>query len=444
MPTKRKSRQPADGFLSSPSKRVKTLRPRKNAPHPFVQLPIELQLRILSNCDERTLSAFSITSTYFRELSLRLLWETKPIDTIVKNFNMLDEFEDLRRAVRHIRLDQRYLGSDIRRMSATTTRIIDRLKKNYFTGLTQFTANLFPLHMIHFVRLMDALSTYQPKNLKTLEIKVGQTWQRSYPSSGVPEMQDVPFPRGLTNVRLIVNYDSRQALQFDPTKVFDASKDTLVNAEIGVGNWYPHFSLMPCPNVKTLTIHQSDYYNVPKMADKIRIKFPNVETLIFRGSGIRGTWPMWYREKAAGRYKEWNMLSTVKRVGMVYIIDSPVVGARMNQRESMMKYMKSVVEDWIGSPMQMPLLERIVCSYAIWDGGRPRGEDYFHSFDLNVVGLPDSLRSVEEGRVSMFKGEEDILKAREVAAAVAKLVSGVPNVVNAGIGNSNAIAAEVH
>jgi hypothetical protein len=99
-----KAKAPQDGF-SAPEptkKRVRINESGENTYSPLMGLPIELQLIILDFLDIRSVEAMSSTCTHFDEISKRLLWSMQPVDAIEKNFETLDEFEELKSAVRYV------------------------------------------------------------------------------------------------------------------------------------------------------------------------------------------------------------------------------------------------------------------------------------------------------------------------------------------------------
>ncbi|KAK6541451.1 hypothetical protein TWF694_007261 [Orbilia ellipsospora] len=276
--------------ISSPEpskKRVKTLRAsKKNAPHPFSELPHELQLRILSFCDKKSLAAMSMVSQHWREMSLLVIWETQPVGAIMKNFTQLDKHEDLRLAIRHLKVSTD-CAPNATRMRTVASRLAARLPKNRFPGLREFTIDYHKSSTDPYIQIINLLAAHKPKNLKSLNINTIVKWTRSGITMD-PEQKNIVYPTGLTTIRISCGYWNHQ-VEWDPLLAFDANKDTLTTAKLDVRGFLDHFSLKPCPNVRSLTIRQ-DYHD-QKMAERTPIKFPNVEELFLDAPQFGGMLP---------------------------------------------------------------------------------------------------------------------------------------------------------
>ncbi|KAF3925920.1 hypothetical protein ABW20_dc0105532 [Dactylellina cionopaga] len=290
MAPSRKRKSVADSSTTSgPQQKRRALRPRKDAIHPFTQLPAELHLRIFKFCDSKTLAAISLLSNHFRELSLRILWETQPVDTFLKNFGQLDEHDDLRHAVRHLAVRSNSTPNRSR-MSGVTKRLLTRLPKNYLPGLTEFTIEYSSVTVDFFAQIMNCLATHKPRNFKTLNIKTIYKWSK-YGARGPPqdpEREPIVFPKDLTTIRVTCNFNC-DMLGFNPLQAFDANKDSVTVAEVNLCRWFDHFSMKQCPNVRTLYVKQDPYDHY--VAEQLSKKFPNVERLVLNSPQCGVLWP---------------------------------------------------------------------------------------------------------------------------------------------------------
>ncbi|KAK6350590.1 hypothetical protein TWF718_003779 [Orbilia javanica] len=353
-------------------KRLKSLRPRKYAIHPFVELPSELQLRIMGFCDVKTLSAFSLLSNHFRELSLRVMWETQPVETYIKNFEQLDEHEDLRLAVRHLAIRKQSVPNRSR-FSGVAQRLLTRFPKNYFPGLQELTIEYEPVSSDYFVAIMNTLSKYQPNKFKTLNIEVTYRWN---PLNNTivkdPAQNTIVYPTGLTTINLCFGY-AGQILKFDPFKVFDANSDTVTTATASLRTWYNHFSLKPCPKVTTLYVQQGGFEK--SCGKELAIKFPNTERLILDAPYCGLFWQGTDVGTMMERYVSWGRFPRVKTVEINCIKNMDYGRDPVNFRDSLIRHIRFLAKRWI-SDGGMPNLEviQVKMGYLV---GRIAPTDYF-------------------------------------------------------------------
>lgn len=121
---------------------------------------------------------------------------------------------------------------------------------------------------------MNTLATYQPKRLKTLNIRIIYKWDKL---NAHANQDTIVYPTGLTTISVKCPYIT-QTLQFDPLKVFDANSDSVTTAKVYIGSWYQQFSSKPCLKVKTLYAKQDQFDRY--CAKQLFAKFPNTEYLI--------------------------------------------------------------------------------------------------------------------------------------------------------------------
>ncbi|KAF3915631.1 hypothetical protein ABW21_db0208858 [Orbilia brochopaga] len=342
-------------------KRRKTLRPRKDAVHPFNNLPYELQLRTLSFCDKKTLNAVSLVSNNFREMALRVLWESQPVETFVNNFKQLDEHEDLRVAVRHLAV-RRQSAPNKSRMSGVAKRLQARIPKDFFPGLTEFTIEFHTAQSDQFVLIMILLANKRPRNFKTLNIVSRYRLPTPDEEDAIKDWhQDfIIYPRGLTTIRMETELGYHMT-PYDPLRAFDWNAETLTTVELNTAQWSPNFSIMVCPNVKTLTAQQKNWE--PGAAKELAIKFPNVETLRLTLPQCGNHWTGANIEREMGKYVGWDSFKAAKTI-------------QINQHAGFRPYMKPeklkicaewafdchqyLVEQWVERRMMMKL-ERVEC-----------------------------------------------------------------------------------
>ncbi|KAK6349574.1 hypothetical protein TWF696_005859 [Orbilia brochopaga] len=394
---------------TSSMKRLQTLRPRKDAIHPFLNLPHELQLRILSFCDARTLAAVSLVSIHFRELSLRILWESQPVETLVRNFKQLDEHEDLRLAVRHLAV--RTLSAPNKsRMSGIAKRLLTRFPKNYLPGLTEFTIEYHTAQSDLFVQIMTSLATHQPRNLKTLNIGALSKWPPNVSAQACIEdkTQDtIIYPKGLTTIRITCSFGVRPFL-YDPVKVFDSNADTVTTAELNVSHWAPNFSLGVCPKVKTLSAHQEQYE--AGASRELSIKFPNVDRLILNLPQCGIMWPSAAMEREMSKYLHWDAMTSVKSIKLVYSAFFRYGMDRVQCRDSALKSHKYLVEQWVARG-RMTRLEKVECWCRASSNRASQPDVLTHSFDFMIVAAAgETEKRVSCENITLFKEEEEELE----------------------------------
>ncbi|KAF3913710.1 hypothetical protein AA313_de0203959 [Arthrobotrys entomopaga] len=258
------------------SKRVWTLRRNrnKNVPQPLSELPYELQLRMLSFCDKKMLTAMSMVSNHWRNMSLRVIWETQPVLAVMQNFKQLDKHEDLRLAIRHLKVSGDCAPTE-GRMKTVADRLATRLPQNNYPGLREFTIEFHEGNADQYIQIMNLLAANKPKNLKSLNIIATFKWSKSAIILD-PKHENIVYPTGLTTIR--VNCGYMDEFEWDPLLVFDKNKDTLTTVNLDLRDGYrDHFSLQPCLNVRTLTVHQE--LRDSMVAENSSIKFPNLEEI---------------------------------------------------------------------------------------------------------------------------------------------------------------------
>ncbi|KAF3214208.1 hypothetical protein TWF106_009267 [Orbilia oligospora] len=384
-------------------KRLRTLRPRKDAIHPFTELPSELQLRIMGFCDSKTLSAFSLLSNHFRELSLRVMWETQPVETYIKNFDQLDEHEDLRLAVRHLAI-RKQSAPNRSRFSGVAKRLVTRFPRNYFPGLQEFTIEYETAASDYFVTIINTLSKYQPKRLKTINIHVIYRWRALNSTINKdPPHSNIIYPTGLTTVNLECKYTG-QTLVFDPMKVFDANSGTVTTAKAYLGAWYNHFSLKPCPNVTTLYAKQDQYDR--NCAKDLSKKFPNTERLILTAPSCGVLWPGADLATLMEKYADWRYFSRAKFVELTYSHGVRYGRNDVDLRDSILKNTKFLVRRWI-SDGEMPELEEVQVMRF-----EPLKNMTNHSFTFQIE-IKEARRVVVTSKITKLPDEIKLEKEKE-------------------------------
>ncbi|KAK6521706.1 hypothetical protein TWF506_001910 [Arthrobotrys conoides] len=359
----------------SSKKRLGTLRPRKDAIHPFTELPSELQLRIMGYCDLKTLSAFSLLSNHFRELALRVMWETQSVETYIKNFDQLDEHEDLRLAIRHLAV-RKQSAPNRSRFSGVTKRLTTRFPRNYFPGLQEFTIEYEPASSDYFVTIINTLSKYQPRGLRTINITVNYRWSALNSTVNKdPSQSTIVYPTGLTTINLEFKYTG-QILQFDPMKVFDTNSDTVTMAKAYVGTWYSHFSLKPCPNVTTLYVRQEQYDRI--CGKQLSIKFPNAEKLFINAPSCGILWPAADLTTLMEKYADWRFFSRVKYVELTYAHGVRYGRNNIDLRNSILKNIRFLVKRWVSESDMPNLFEVKVMRFE------PLNERTVHAFTFQI------------------------------------------------------------
>ncbi|RVD81874.1 uncharacterized protein DFL_009721 [Arthrobotrys flagrans] len=369
-------------------KRLRSLRSRKDTTHPLTKLPSELQLRIMTYCDSKTLSAFSLLSNHFRELSLRVMWETQPVETYIKNFDQLDEHEDLRLAVRHLAIRKQSTPNKSR-FSGVTKRLVTRFPRNYFSGLQEFTIEFEPVSSDDFVTIMNTLSKYQPKRLKTLNITLN--YHRGSLNNATNKYTII-YPTGLTTIMIRFGY-SAQLPEWDPFKVLDANSDTLTTAKVYFGHWYKYFSLKPCPKVTTLYARQDVYDK--GYARELSIKFPNTENLILSAPCE----VLWLHSDVATieKYADWSHFSRVKSVEITYPHNAPY-SKNISYSDNVLRHVRLLAIRWIRDG-DMPNLEVIKVMVV-----QPLTNITTHSFTLQIE-IKDACRVVTTGEITKLPDE---------------------------------------
>ncbi|KAF3154400.1 hypothetical protein TWF569_000374 [Orbilia oligospora] len=384
-------------------KRLRTLRPRKDAIHPFTELPSELQLRIMGFCDSKTLSAFSLLSNHFRELSLRVMWETQPVETYIKNFDQLDEHEDLRFAIRHLAI-RKQSAPNRSRFSGVAKRLVTRFPKNYFPGLQEFTIEYEPAASDYFVTIINTLSKYQPKRLKAININVMYRWSALNSTVNKdPSHSAITYPTGLTTVNLEFRYTG-QTLAFDPMKVFDANSDTVTTAKAYLGTWYNHFSPKPCPNVTTLYATQEQYDR--NCAKDLSKKFLNTERLILTAPSCGILWEGADLTTLMEKYADWRYFSRAKFVELTYSHGVRYGRNDIDLRDSILKNIKFLVRRWI-SDGDMPELEEVQVMRF-----EPLKNMTTHSFTFQIE-IKEARRVVVTSEVTKLPDEIKLEKEKE-------------------------------
>ncbi|EWC45638.1 hypothetical protein DRE_05199 [Drechslerella stenobrocha 248] len=386
--------------------RLKTLRSRPREGYddfcPFLGLPSELQLRILSYCNFKTLVTVSLVSNHLRDISLHLIWETQPVDCISRNMKQLDEHEDLRPAVRHLAV-RKNTAPSASRMLAVAKRLAVRFPKDYFSALKEFSIDYHGGQSDHFIQIINTLAKHQPRNFKTLNIGALYKWSKldDEDKNVVDKYHaNITYPSGLTTIRITSGFN-RRTYKYDLTKAFDASADTLTTAELHIGCWWPHLSMKQCPKVTTLSVRQEEY-DIP-VAPQMAIRFPNVEKLVLNAPRCGGFWPPHMMEASLERYQQWEVMSSVKHVTLIN------EGAGMDHftwRDAAAKGLKHIVTKWV-TKGRMRNLERVECFSDPYDYYRERREGRYRSFVFVVkrdAGVPvvkcqmAAHLSKEEGR----------------------------------------------
>ncbi|EPS39297.1 hypothetical protein H072_6921 [Dactylellina haptotyla CBS 200.50] len=397
-----RKRKTAARSVANPSKKRRSVRGPQvgDVASPFTTMPAELQLRVLRFCDPKTLAAVSITSNYFRELALRVLWEIQPVDTFLKNFSQLDKYEDLRLAVRHLAVRNNSTPSRSR-MSGVTKRLVDRFPKNYFPGLTELTVEFHGATYEHFADIMNSISTHKPRNLKRLNIKVARRWTK-LGDVWDTKHKEVKYPTDMKSIRVECSYGGTP-FAFDPILALDASRNTLTTADIRLSLWYDHFSLQPCPKVKSLDVYHEVFDGA--IAEKATKKFPNVEHLVLRAPQFGAIWHRENPDIVMEKYVAWNGFSALKSAELMYIESDRFGFGRVKCRDIVMKSFVSLIGKWIAGG-KLKDLEKVRCYYQndmYWRGGR--GTEPVHSFDL-LITKSGELRSVTVGNITRFPEED--------------------------------------
>ncbi|KAK6362172.1 hypothetical protein TWF730_005868 [Orbilia blumenaviensis] len=397
--------------LRPSKKRIRSLRPRKDAIHPFTELPPEIQSRIMGFCDSKTLAAISLVNNYYRELSLRVMWETQPVETYIKNFKQLDEHEDLRLAVRHLAI-RKQSAPNKSRFSGVAKRLQTRFPKNYFPGLQELTVEYDMASSDSFISVINTVSKYQPKRLKTMNITITYRMSRRYLSTldnKDPRQDGIIYPTGLTTVNVEFLYSSYK-LAFDPLKAFDANSETVKTARVCFSRWHPHFSLKRCPKVTTL-ITKQDQCDVV-CANELFTKFPNTQHLVINAPYCGIVWVPADRSRLMGRYVDWRIFSSVKSVEIIYSNGIRYGRNKIELRDGVISNITYLVKQWISDGF-MPELK--VVDVLVRRFEYPSREDITeHSFTLKIE-LKDMVRVVTTDRITRYQEEtfSEQLKAKE-------------------------------
>ncbi|KAF3187493.1 hypothetical protein TWF225_004200 [Orbilia oligospora] len=273
-------------------------------PRRITNLPVELTTMIFSYFPDCSLVTVGQTCHRFYQICLRERLKSFSICTSKSSIllKILEERADLRPAVRNLRIvieppdgwplikNQNeylpYVNSQLLPCYIfwcllppfNKPEVQNAISKHFFDNVRHIEIKGDVDHLRSFIEIINCLSDHRPLRLRSLSIKLGDTWDQGEMELTQSELGLIRYPRGLTSLQMHVSDCLRP---FNMLVVFGLSTDTLTMVDITtcyLRERYDFDQLVVCPNVKVLKVTRDLYYGQSRVEIFVWM-FPNVDTL---------------------------------------------------------------------------------------------------------------------------------------------------------------------